>query len=87
MGLERVGEYTVLIRLPEDEDEVWREKLRREEVALEVLRERFDRGNWVLPIDDGVRGVFDEGSVRGGEICEKRGGIWRYRFVDDLLRY
>lgn len=87
LGLERVGGYTVLIRLPEDGDEIWEEKLRREEVLLEVLRERVEKGNWVFPADDGVRGVFDGGVVRGREVCEGRGGIWRYRVVDDLLRY
>lgn len=83
LGLERVRDYTVLIRLPEDGDEVWEEKLRREEVLLEVLKERLDRGNWVFPVNDGVEDVFDVGAVRGREVCEGRGGIWRYRYIDD----
>lgn len=77
----------MLIRLPEDGDEVWEEKLRREEGLLEVLGERVDRGNWVFPVNDGVFDGFDEGAVRGREVCEERGGVWRYRFVDDALRY
>ncbi|QDS70176.1 hypothetical protein FKW77_006306 [Venturia effusa] len=83
LGLEKVRGYTVLIRLPEDGDDVWAEKLRREEGLLEVLQERVDRENWVFPVDDGVVDGFDEGAVRGREVCEGRGGIWRYRFVDD----
>ena len=86
LGLEKVPRYTVLTRLPEDSDEAWGEKLRREDILLEELQERIDRRNWVMPINDGVEDIFDEDEIQGRELCEERGKIWKYQYVDEGLR-
>lgn len=86
MGLEEVKNYAALTRLPEDGEEIWEEKLRREDVLLEELQEKIDRRNWVLPINNGVQDIFDEDAIQGKQLCEDRGKIWQYKYVDDGLR-
>lgn len=82
LGLEDVSGYTVLIRMPEDSDEVWSEKLRKEELLLEELEERIDRRNWVMPMNDGVQDIYLKGQVQGRQLCEERGKIYRYNYTN-----
>jgi hypothetical protein len=85
LGLDEI-KYVALTRLPEDHDEVWARKLEMEEVLLGELQERIDRRNWVMPINDGKQDIFDEDEIQGKQVCEERGKIWEYKFVDDGLR-
>ena len=76
--------YVVLTRLPEDSDEIWARKLEMEEVLLGELQKQIDKRNWVMPVNNGIQDIFDEDEIQGKQLCEERGKIWQYKFVDDL---
>ena len=50
--------YTVLVRLQGDDEEGWETKKGLEEAMLSYLEERTDKGNWVAPLDTGIRGTY-----------------------------
>jgi hypothetical protein len=88
LGLQEI-DYIVPVRLPEDNDTIWAEKLEIEEGLLEQLQERIDKRNWVYPVNDGGRGGYELGDrrneVRGQEVDEERGRLWEYKTMENEL--
>ena len=74
-GVKAAVGYTVLVRLKEDNEEVWEMKKRMEEAMLEWLGEKVERENWIVPLDTGIKGVY-----------RRESGKYEHRLKLDIVR-
>jgi hypothetical protein len=89
IGIEQYP-YIVLVRHRDEEDEKWEKKKALEAELLEVLQDKCDRRNWVIPGDKRRKGGFmgrKRIETRAFEVDNCRGRMWVTDIVaEDNLR-
>jgi hypothetical protein len=82
--------YVILVRRHDESDEIWEKKRRLEKKLLNILQERCDRNNWVMPGDRRRMGVCSgkkRFETRAFEVDDIRGRGWKMNIVvGDELR-
>jgi hypothetical protein len=80
--------YVALVRRSIESDEIWEMKKNLEAQLLDVLQEKCDKANWVLPTDRRKTGGFlkrTKWCTRAFEVDNVRGKQWEPDFVVDEL--
>jgi hypothetical protein len=89
IGIEQHS-YVVLVRRHDECNEIWEKKKNLEKELLEILQERCDKRNWVLPGDRRNMGGFSTRKrfdTRTFEVDDVRGKGWKMNIVvgDELM--